>query len=254
MVDLWGQASMDAPAATAGSVPILVWLLQAAGGLLYVFTGPFLFHALAGRPPGRAARAVYYAIDAVVVAAACVNVAAPWWLPADWALTGALFAMIAWGIVFIALHLGRIGERLLRRAIVVFLALSAVFFPLMLIDSLMELVPGLRVFAFMENLAQPLYFLVLNGLTVVFGLRYLDRPAYATRDGLTDYFLEAFGVSPREKEIIALLLEGAGTAVIGKKLFISAKTAENHVYRIYRKLKVRNRVQLFQLVRANTLD
>jgi DNA-binding CsgD family transcriptional regulator len=254
LVDLYGQVAMSVPAARPGSVPVIVWILQAAGGMLYVFTGPSFFHALAGRTVGRGARAVYYAVDAVVVAAAVVNVAAPRWLPATWALSGILFAMIAYGIIFIAVHLGGIGDRLLRRAIVIFLSLSAVFFPLMLVDSLMELVPFLHGLAFMENLAQPLYFFVLNCLTVVLGLRWLDRPAYAERDGLTEYFLTAFGISPRESEIIGLLLEGAGTKVIGQKLFISSKTAENHVYNIYQKLKVRNRVQLFQLIRTNSIE
>jgi DNA-binding NarL/FixJ family response regulator len=51
-----------------------------------------------------------------------------------------------------------------------------------------------------------------------------------------------------------LLLAGFGGRDIGKRLFISPKTVENHVYNIYQKLGVKNRVQLFRLIRANALE
>ncbi len=119
------------------------------------------------------------------------------------------------------------------------------------------LLSGLRVlavFQFMNNLAQPVYFLVLAGLSIVFGLRYLNRPAYSEKGRLTEYFLSAFGVTPREAQIIGLLADGASMKGIGQKLFISPKTAENHVYRIYQKLGVRNRVQMFQLLNTNSVE
>ncbi len=50
------------------------------------------------------------------------------------------------------------------------------------------------------------------------------------------------------------MVEGAGTKKIAGTISISQKTVENHVYNIYQKLKVRNRVQLFQLMKANTLE
>ncbi len=243
-------------AALAGAADgrIAVWILQAAGGILYIFTSPFFLYSLAGRELRGATRAVFFAIDAVLVFAAAASIAFPSSRIVTALLSSILFLMIAWGIVFMAAHLGRIGEKILRRAIIVFLVLSAVFFPLMVIDVAMELVWWLGMFWFMENLAQPVYFLVLNCLTIVFGLKYLDRPAYASRDGLTDYFLTAFRVTRREDQIIRLLLDGAGAGLIARKLFISPKTAENHVSNVYRKLGVRNRVQLFQLVRTNTIE
>ena len=103
-------------------------------------------------------------------------------------------------------------------------------------------------------MAQPLYFLVITSLSIASGLRYLNRPAYAEKDRLTDYFLRVFGVTERDTQITDQLLDGASTKMIAKRLFISPKTAENHAYNIYRKLGVRNRVQMFQLIRTNSLD
>jgi DNA-binding NarL/FixJ family response regulator len=50
-------------------------------------------------------------------------------------------------------------------------------------------------------------------------------------------------LSPRERDVISLLAEGLSNAEIGKRLFISAKTAEHHVGSILRKLALRNRAE-----------
>ena len=199
----------------------IVWILQAAGGVLFIAASPSFYHSLIDLALSKAKRVVFFAVDALVC---------------------------------IAAHLRRVGEPSLRGALTVFVALTACFFPFMLIDMAMSFLPFLSVFGFLQNLAQPLYFLVLNCLTIAFGLRYLNRPAYAEKEKLTDHFISTFGITAREREIVGLLLTGAGTKEIGVKLFISAKTADNHVTNIYRKLGVASRVQMFQLIRTNTIE
>jgi DNA-binding CsgD family transcriptional regulator len=61
-----------------------------------------------------------------------------------------------------------------------------------------------------------------------------------------------YGISPREREIIGLLLAGRTNAEIGDALYISANTVKNHVYSVYRKTGVRNRIQLANLIRGTT--
>lgn len=51
-------------------------------------------------------------------------------------------------------------------------------------------------------------------------------------------------LSARESEIANLLSEGKTNGEIAEKLFISQKTVETHVYNIFRKVGVSNRVQL----------
>jgi DNA-binding CsgD family transcriptional regulator len=250
LVDTYAGITGTADTVAARGV---TWILQAAGGVLLVVVCPRLFMALAGRSQTRVARILLFGLDAVVVAAALVNLAAPRVTAVAWGLAAALFGTIAWSISYIAVRLRSIGEPTLRRALAIFLGLSAAFFPLMLLDVAMSFVPFLSALSFMNSLAQPVYFLALNCLTVVFGLRYLNRPGFSERGKLTEYFLSTFGVTAREEQIIGLLLEGAGAKEIGQKLFISAKTAENHVYNIYRKLGIQSRVQMFQLIRTNEL-
>ena len=232
----------------------IVWILQAAGGVLFIAASPSFYHSLVDFALSKAKRVVFFAVDALVCVAALSTIAFPGFSPAAIFLAGVLFSMIVYGLVFIAAHLRRVGEPSLRGALTVFVALTACFFPFMLIDAAMSFLPFLSVFGFLQNLAQPLYFLVLNCLTIAFGLRYLNRPAYAEKEKLTDHFISTFGITAREREIVGLLLTGAGTKEIGVKLFISAKTADNHVTNIYRKLGVASRVQMFQLIRTNAIE
>ena len=50
-------------------------------------------------------------------------------------------------------------------------------------------------------------------------------------------------LSKREYEVLVLLSEGHNNKSIGEKLFISEKTVKNHITQIYKKLKVKGRVQ-----------
>ena len=67
------------------------------------------------------------------------------------------------------------------------------------------------------------------------------RPAGADH-GAKDSRSEA-SISDRELEVLALLAEGANTAEIGQRLYISQKTVKNHLYSIYQKLEVGDRTQ-----------
>jgi DNA-binding NarL/FixJ family response regulator len=56
--------------------------------------------------------------------------------------------------------------------------------------------------------------------------------------------LSGLGISPREAEIIGLILRGFNNKEIGDKLFISLETVKKHISNIYRKLGIKNRLQL----------
>jgi len=49
------------------------------------------------------------------------------------------------------------------------------------------------------------------------------------------------GLTARETQVLGLVAEGATTRTISERLFISAKTADNHIQHIYTKLGVSNR-------------
>lgn len=230
-----------------------VWLAGAVGGLFFIFVAPFFYHALLGIPLPGALRSAYLALGVFAVVVAVIEAIMPAATWTDLVLSVVLFGMVAYGLILLVVFLRRVGEPVLRRALVTFLVVSLVFFPLMVLDSVGAYIP---VTAFLSSdLWQPLYFLVLSLLSTVFAVRYLNRPAYAAPDGRpTEYFVERYKLTAREVEIIPLVVEGQTSKDIGEALFISPKTVENHVYNIYQKLGVRNRLQLFSLLMSNRAD
>lgn len=79
------------------------------------------------------------------------------------------------------------------------------------------------------------------------------RPSRPLRVENVDAFAacgDKYGVTAREGEIIRLLLEGKGNKEITETLFISDHTVKNHIHNIYRKLGIKNRLQLVQCYRA----
>lgn len=73
------------------------------------------------------------------------------------------------------------------------------------------------------------------------------------REGLeVDYrqvLAASAGLSPRESEVLALLLEGHNAASVAKKLVVSYHTARSHVHHIYVKLDVHSRAELLEMYR-----
>jgi DNA-binding CsgD family transcriptional regulator len=63
-------------------------------------------------------------------------------------------------------------------------------------------------------------------------------------------FLADFKISKREEDVIRELCAGKSNKEIGQTLFISLQTVKDHIYRIYQKTNVRNRVQLINLIQG----
>jgi len=78
-----------------------------------------------------------------------------------------------------------------------------------------------------------------------------DRPD--TARGLEGVF-ERFSISPREREVVRLLLAGKSNRDIERELFISLKTVKTHVYNVYKKMGVKSRWQLARLVQAGAAE
>lgn len=82
--------------------------------------------------------------------------------------------------------------------------------------------------------------------------RFLKRQAVSRPPGESladlDKRLASLGLSPREAEIVDLVIRGYSNGEIGKRLYISLETVKKHVSNVYRKLGVKNRVQLSNLV------
>jgi ligand-binding sensor domain-containing protein/DNA-binding CsgD family transcriptional regulator len=78
----------------------------------------------------------------------------------------------------------------------------------------------------------------------VWSRRRSRRLQAAAIPGHLDAILEKFAISKREAEIVRLLLAGKSNQEIENELFIAMATVKIHVHNIFRKVKVKNRLQL----------
>ncbi len=82
-----------------------------------------------------------------------------------------------------------------------------------------------------------------------------DCPEASFQKSSGDPFLDfcnRYGISPRERDIIAEICQGKTNHAIAEALFISLQTVKDHTHRIYSKTAVKNRIQLANLVREQT--
>ena len=98
------------------------------------------------------------------------------------------------------------------------------------------------------------YYVAVLAVVLVYAVKHLFRPSGATDVLPTEEFLERRGISNRERDIIAMIVQGYPNRIIGERLFISDRTVKNHISSIYRKTGAVNKVQLMNMVRNNAVS
>ncbi len=63
-----------------------------------------------------------------------------------------------------------------------------------------------------------------------------------------DRIADKYNISKREKEIIQLILKGKSNKEIEDILFISLATVKNHIYKIYKKMGIKSRMELINIL------
>lgn len=101
-----------------------------------------------------------------------------------------------------------------------------------------------------------LFLILYNLLPLIWIIRYrhivaLMDSSRASSDHLPEHFMNELSITRREREVLALACAGKTNQEIANTLFISLQTVKDHVYSIYRKTGVRNRVELANMFRQN---
>jgi DNA-binding CsgD family transcriptional regulator len=96
-----------------------------------------------------------------------------------------------------------------------------------------------------------LIFLIVLSVMGFFVLRWRRgiRSIQVDYETNLEKIFQKYKITPREQEIVHLIIEGASNKDIEKKLFISDSTVRNHIYNIYQKLDVQNRIELINFIR-----
>lgn len=106
---------------------------------------------------------------------------------------------------------------------------------------------------FRESLNRSTSFDVLPPLTIATHVadassQKIDEPQNGEEEGLLrSPLLKEKGLSPREIEVVELLIKGNSVAAISRKLFISENTTRGHTKNIYVKLDVHSRQELIDM-------
>jgi DNA-binding CsgD family transcriptional regulator len=157
-------------------------------------------------------------------------------------------------LVFISTSIGKMGNRILKNGIIIFFILSLLYFPLNIIEMIRDRYSSIHISHHFEMFTLPLYFFALNLFSIIFAVLFFNQPAYMDKGKVTEYFQSSYNISKRESEIIEYIVSGLKNESIADKLFISSKTVNNHIYNIFQKTGVKNRVQLVNLLITNRLQ
>lgn len=96
------------------------------------------------------------------------------------------------------------------------------------------------------------FLLITNGAVLIISRQRLTRVSNRPAGELDVEAVSYFELTPRECDIVMCIFSGCSNEEIGSRLFISTNTVKNHIYHIYQKTGVRNRVELLNSVISNT--
>ena len=93
----------------------------------------------------------------------------------------------------------------------------------------------------------PFIFIIFVSLLIyhIFYRFYFSSPISKTEKSIKEEFIKDFSITKREREVILALLDGKSNKELAETLFVSEKTIETHLANIYRKVGVKNRLELF---------
>lgn len=230
----------------------LMWLIQSAAGFIYIGVSPFFFLRLFNIDIKSTIRFLLISVDILTVLTAFIYLFTPGVKITQTILSFFIFGTLFWEIILMIAKLFSLKDKTLKQAVSILLMVTMFFIPLLLIDNIISVLPVFHSLHAIDNLSKPLYLLVISILSIIFTFTHFNRPSFRKNNELTEYFLDKFRITPREREIIQLILRGANNKNIGETLFISPKTVENHITSIYQKTAVSSRVQLAQMIYNNS--
>jgi DNA-binding CsgD family transcriptional regulator len=200
------------------------------------------------RSVGRRLRAVLWVWDAILLGAGLLYPFVPDPEPLVTIMNIQLVVTILGSLLAVLLSLGSMPRNDLRRSVVLFLVVSGAFLVLLVVDILISRV-GISSLAFLDNTSLPIYLLALNIGSFLFAGRFLNADPLLDGGRVTETCRRNYSLTSRESEIIERLLDGKTNQELADALFISRKTVENHLYNIYQKMDVKNRVQMIGTLR-----
>ncbi|MDA3846098.1 MAG: helix-turn-helix transcriptional regulator [Vallitaleaceae bacterium] len=161
----------------------------------------------------------------------------------------ALFFAFVYYSIMIAKNFKFMDNLDLKRAIQTFATCFLIYIPLQAV------VIGVFQNEVLIFISRNLFYLMIDVISIVFAAKYffIDTPGIIEEIIISDYFVEKYHITVREKEIIELMLSGLSIKEIGGKIDRAFKTVNNHLYNIYRKTDVTSKMELLNLIKENSI-
>jgi len=230
----------------------LLW--QALGSIIVAHSLPRFLLAAFGGAHGKLSYRLLDVGTASIAILSVIRVATGWKDAAAIAalpngiLRIVLFALVGGSLALTLVFQSRLPDRNLYKAVVVQAGALIILVPLVVLEDL-----GLFAPPGFPQLAGQLLILATSVFATLHARKSLMRPKYVADKAPSAFFAEHFGISRRELEIVAGVLEGLSNIDIAERLFISPRTVEKHLYNIYQKAGIKNRLQLYNLLRSDAL-
>ncbi|MFW5685837.1 MAG: helix-turn-helix domain-containing protein [Spirochaetota bacterium] len=227
--------------ARPGLTMVFVWV-RAAASLPIAYWGPLFLLQAAGVARSRRVRGAMVGVTAVLalVILAFLVFGMPLLGRSVTAVFNLGFSVLA---TYAALRMNRrspnpAGPML---PVVVYFAISYVV--LVVLSTLLPFVLPGEIGIQVNALASGAFLFLWAIVAMLVSLRWIGGHEEA-REPIPPAFISDYGISPRESDILRVLVTGKTSGEIGEDLCISQRTVEAHLYRIYRKCNVTNRVEL----------
>lgn len=222
---------------------------------LVIFINPFLFHRLLKIPflKGADRTASVLGISALVLIFIpyITRLASPdlavYFYTFDILQMILVILAFIWQAVLFILYYNRVGEPA-RKWIASVLLVFTVF---IILDYFF-----VSWSSYFRNIYSPVFtadfiFLFIGNIAIfALAFRKLGKPGIdIAPESVGGDFIRKFEITGRELEIINMIIAGKSNHEIAAVLFLSIKTVKNHIYSIYQKTRVRNRIELALLIK-----
>lgn len=232
-----------------GALPFIGMILSAVGNGLMGYMIPVIVFRIVNREISRPRFAVHLIGTLALVAFGFFDDLFPAsLLPAVNVV--ALDCIQVYGMTILFLNFNRIENPIVQSFVRAGLVVNSVMILLALGRLIVGSHPAAPFILREYGLTEAVWYLGADTLLLIYGLRYLFKTESQSAFNLPDHFINRYGISPRECEIISMIVQGSGNRKIGETLFISALTVKNHIYHIYQKTGAENKIQLLNLINS----
>lgn len=167
-----------------------------------------------------------------------------------------LYISVIYFVILLNCNLNKIDLPILRKFVKTLLLLHLVFTPIFIFQTYITyFIVKLPAWIYKIPHFYMLYYILLNIINLIYAAKFFIKPVFSEYFSIPDKFITAFAITSREREIIKLMLKGESNKEIAFTLSIAENTVKNHIYNIFKKTGVKNRIEfIMQIQKHATLS